>query len=298
MNLNNQWEAFVSKLPKITLHFQFALWLVIILISGGCAASHVETSGPSPESPTETAVPPTDTLQPAATWTARPTITPTPRVQLCSPLQDIPLAQIPEQIKNPYHPPPMGSDDHHQAIDIADLDPTYGYAVEGRPVQAVLSGRVAGVTANRFPYGSLLIIETFLDGIPPEWQGQLQLPAPAPTPSVKPALTCPNTAPLPEWISEKRSLYLLYAHLKTPPAFQNGDPITCGQVIGAVGGSGNALNPHLHLEARLGPAGTQFGEMAHYDPAASAAEMDAYCLWRVSGWFQVLDPLTILLLNP
>ena len=61
--------------------------------------------------------------------------------------------------------------------------------------------------------------------------------------------------------------------------------------------SGNALNPHLHLEARVGPAGTRLDSMAHYDSSASPAEMAAYCLWRVSGAFQRINPLQLLLYN-
>ena len=68
---------------------------------------------------------------------------------------------------------------------------------------------------------------------------------------------------------------------------------TCGQVIGAIGESGNALNPHLHLEVRLGPAGVRFPGMAHYDSGASPDEMAAYCQWRVSGAFLTLDPLRL-----
>jgi len=58
-----------------------------------------------------------------------------------------------------------------------------------------------------------------------------------------------------------------------------------------VGDSGNALNPHLHLEMRIGPAGITFAGMSHYDNSATSEEMAAYCTWRVSGKFQLVDPL-------
>ncbi len=74
--------------------------------------------------------------------------------------------------------------------------------------------------------------------------------------------------------------------------------ISCGQTLGAVGSSGNALNPHLHLEVRIGPSGARFSSLAHYLPSASEEEMGNYCLWRVSGYFQVIDPLTVLALPP
>jgi hypothetical protein len=65
-----------------------------------------------------------------------------------------------------------------------------------------------------------------------------------------------------------------------------------------VGDSGNALNPHLHLETRVGPAGARFSSLAHYDASASLEEMDNYCAWRVSGWFVLLDPLQLLAHQP
>jgi murein DD-endopeptidase MepM/ murein hydrolase activator NlpD len=68
----------------------------------------------------------------------------------------------------------------------------------------------------------------------------------------------------------------------------------CGSPIGRIGDTGNALNPHLHLETRVGPAGVVFQGMSHYDPGASTAEMDAYCAWRIGGAFRLVDPLLIL----
>ena len=67
----------------------------------------------------------------------------------------------------------------------------------------------------------------------------------------------------------------------------------CGQAIGSVGMSGNALNPHLHLEVRVGPAGIRLESMAHYDTSATAQEMANYCRWRVSGLFQLVDPMQL-----
>ncbi|RPI22437.1 MAG: hypothetical protein EHM70_23795 [Chloroflexota bacterium] len=78
------------------------------------------------------------------------------------------------------------------------------------------------------------------------------------------------------------------------PALETGDEVACGQPLGAVGGSGNALNPHLHLETRLGPGGALIGSLAHYDSSASLLEMNRYCTWRVSGLFQILDPRRLL----
>jgi murein DD-endopeptidase MepM/ murein hydrolase activator NlpD len=61
-----------------------------------------------------------------------------------------------------------------------------------------------------------------------------------------------------------------------------------------VGTSGNSVNPHLHLETRLGPAGFTFASLAHYDTSATQDEMRQYCLWRLSGAFQPFDPMLLL----
>jgi murein DD-endopeptidase MepM/ murein hydrolase activator NlpD len=73
-----------------------------------------------------------------------------------------------------------------------------------------------------------------------------------------------------------------------------GDAVTCGQPIGEVGTTGASVNPHLHFEARLGPAGATFTSFGHYDARSTALERNNYCLWRVSNWFQLVDPLPIL----
>ncbi len=101
----------------------------------------------------------------------------------------------------------------------------------------------------------------------------------------------------PAWDTTRRSLYVLYAHLQDAPGVKPGEKVTCGQVIGKVGKSGNALNPHLHLEIRVGPAGGRFTSMAHYDNSATLEEMAGYCAWSVSGLFQVIDPLEVLSLG-
>ncbi len=160
-------------------------------------------------------------------------------------------------------------------------------------MQAVLDGRTVLVLNDRFPYGNAVLVETPLDSLPPAWLDPLDLPSIPETPQVRSALTCPTPSAPPTWDFEKRSLYLLYAHLLEPPALHPGDPVTCGGVIGAIGSSGNALNPHLHLEVRLGPSGARFPGMAHYDTGASPEEMAAYCEWRVSGGFLPIDPLLL-----
>jgi murein DD-endopeptidase MepM/ murein hydrolase activator NlpD len=183
-------------------------------------------------------------------------------------------------------------------VDFAVLDQINTYAVEGEPVQAVLSGNVAGLISERFPYGFAIMVETPLDDSTqynPTW---IRIPTPAPTRGPHPILTCPEpTTPI-TWDSDTRSLYLLYAHLQSAPDWQLGDSVTCGDTLGTIGSTGNAINPHLHLEIRVGPSGATFRSMAHYDASASPDEMANYCTWRVSDLFQVLDPMELLTGTP
>ncbi|HZW03049.1 MAG TPA: M23 family metallopeptidase [Anaerolineaceae bacterium] len=228
------------------------------------------------------------TSPPAETETVRP------EAQVCSPFAGWDLARLTESISNPFHPPALGSDDPHQGVDFSDLDPDFGYAREGLAVQAVLPGTVAGVIAGRFPYGNAVLIETSIDDMPADLQADLNIPAEFPQPTVSSALTCPVATEVLGGGGGAQSLYLLYAHMQASPSAQVGDPVTCGQALGTVGGSGNALAPHLHVEARAGAAGQQFSGMAHYDVAASEVEMANYCAWRISGGFFLFDPMEIL----
>ena len=237
-----------------------------------------------------------------------PTSTGLPNLQVCSPLQDIPLDQAPSLVSNPYHPPPPGSDDPHHGVDLAVSLPNNAVAVSGHPVQAALRGKVAAVINDRFPYGNAVIIETPLEDAPAEWWQPAQIPATAPTIEYRSALTCPSAAQQQQRNessggtgvpidSTRRSLYVLYAHLLQPVAMNIDDAVACGQVFGAVGSSGNALNPHLHFETRVGPSGMTFTSMAHYDNSATSGEMSSYCLWRINGLFQLVDPLKVLALS-
>jgi murein DD-endopeptidase MepM/ murein hydrolase activator NlpD len=249
---------------------------------------------------------PSASARPSATFTPLPsatrlpptqTLTPTPEAQVCSPLQGVSFGELPGMVANPFAPPSRpGSDDPHHGVDLAQVG-AGNMALAGLPVQAALEGQVAAVVADRFPYGNAVIIETRLERLPGRWWEVLALPTPAPTLAAIPALTCPTLDPLPDWGAEARSLYLLYAHMQSPPAFQPDEAVTCGQALGAIGDSGNALNPHLHVEVRIGPSGVRFGSLAHYDPSATVEEMYNYCAWRVSGLFQLVDPMAVLRLG-
>jgi murein DD-endopeptidase MepM/ murein hydrolase activator NlpD len=276
------------------------IWLLFL------AACSAQVKQPEAALPTSAAVPTrTQTAVPIPIPPAAPTSTialatstSIPLPSVCSPLENLPIDQLAGQISNPYQPPPVGSDNPHQGVDLADLLPGSQMAVSGRRVQAVMAGQVSMVIRDRFPYGNAILIETPLDLYPAEgWEG-MQIPTPAPTLAAVQALTCPAGVEPKFSRPDRRSLYLLYAHLQDLPDLSPGDSATCGQAIGRVGSSGNAMNPHLHFEARVGPSGLQMTSMAHYDASASAEEMSSYCMWRVSGLFQLVDPMKIFTLTP
>ena len=278
-------------------------WMFCLLLTlVACKAPALgEITSPTIALPAATASPVSTFFTPTSSPTAaRPVptrqLTPTPGLRLCSPFPGYNQADLVEAISNPFNPPPPGSDDPHQAVDLAVQQ--NGMALAGSPVQAVLGGQVAGVIEDRFPYGNALFVEIPLEEVPLVWQRQLQAPTLAPTLEPSPVLTCPAITPLPDWDFERRSLYLLYAHLGEKPAYKADERIECGATIGSIGQSGNALNPHLHLEVRIGPAGARWKSMAHYETRATAEEMFNYCTWRVSGTFQLVDPMRLLSLLP
>ena len=270
--------------------FQFSThWIIGFFLLCGCAGGLARPS-PSPQpaplpSPTGTIAP---SPSPAPSATLTPADTPVPLALFCSPLEGFERAQLLAAVSNPYHPPPPGSDMPHAGLDLADTAPGSQLARTGRSVRAFMAGRAAAVIHDRFPFGNALIVETSLQGL--ALPDGLSLPGMAPTPAAIQSLTCP--APSGAWdFSAPRSLYILYAHLQAAPAFTSGDALACGQPIGQVGMSGNAINPHLHFETRLGPPGLTFASLAHYDVSATPAEMAAYCDWSVRGVFQLVDPL-------
>ena len=219
-----------------------------------------------------------------------PSKTPTPapeRVAVCSPLEGILLSELGNFMTNPFNPPVAGSDDPHQGIDLADFLPGTRVAIKGRGVAAIMGGRVAAVLNGDFPFGYGVILET-------AWSGTAEnvplLPTPFPDTPLYTTLSCPAVTRF-DVNQDARSVYVMYAHLDGPVDIDVGEQVDCGQVIGRIGDSGNALNPHVHVEVRAGPSRlTLVDGMSHYDPSATAAEMDAYCLWRVDGSFQLLDP--------
>ncbi|HEX2978898.1 MAG TPA: M23 family metallopeptidase [Anaerolineaceae bacterium] len=232
-------------------------------------------------------------IAPTATLTTAPLPTEMP-FGICSPLAEVSLAELSDILSNPFQLPRPGLDDGHHGIDLAFYSRGEKHTMQGWPVQALLPGQVAGVVLDRPPYGNALIIETRIDALP---DGALSALIANSQPTPVPGdirLTCPTpNAPLvPE--TDALSIYVLYAHLNTAPLVAAGDQVTCGQAVGEVGTSGASVNPHLHLETRWGPSGAEFTSMAHYEIQATDAERANYCAWRVSGAFQMLDPMQVI----
>jgi murein DD-endopeptidase MepM/ murein hydrolase activator NlpD len=294
-----------STLIKQSANIILFLLLAVMAISacGRDVSSEASVLSP-PNLPSLTQTPlnipaPSTTPGPAATWTTQPTSTPPnmPEAIISSPLDGIDIKDLPAFITNKFSPPPFGSDNPHQGVDFSIVDPDTNLAVPGNPVRAVFSGTVASIIQDRFPYGNAILLETCLDTISPLISKHILIPTPAPLLRNHPVLTCPDvggwidSSRLENTVDITRSLYILYAHLENPVSFQQGDEIIISQIVGRIGSSGNALNPHLHLESRIGPAGLRIPSMAHYDTSATQEEMTYYCLWRISGLFQLIDPM-------
>jgi len=249
--------------------------VVIYMTPNEMPASLTHTLSPSmtPYSSTETTVP-TEAFVPTLTLTAfsaLDTATPKPALQLCSPLEEQSIQEILDIVSGPYNPPRPGKDDRHHGTDFAYYRRKDRTTIEGERVQALLAGRVAAVIQDRPPYGNMVIIETPDSALPPGIIRQLEM-------------------------VEGESLYTLYAHLKAAPLVTLGDRISCGQTLGKVGATGyNIVQPHLHLETRIGPADGMFLDgMAYYDTGTTEAERTNYELWRTSGVFRHFDPMSLI----
>jgi murein DD-endopeptidase MepM/ murein hydrolase activator NlpD len=192
-----------------------------------------------------------------------------PPVELCSPLSEHPLAELPEIVSDPYNPPAMGSDARHQGVDFSYYRRGQRTSIHGVGIQSVFAGRVVAAISDSFPYGNVVIIETPASDLPPWIVEQ-------------------------HGIRENESLYVLYAHLNSVPLVSLGDRVPVCQALGEVGKSGNAGIPHLHLEMRIGPTNQDFASMAFYSTQTTQEERDNYTLWRMSGEFRHLDPMSVL----
>ncbi|NUM44648.1 MAG: peptidoglycan DD-metalloendopeptidase family protein [Anaerolineales bacterium] len=215
----------------------------------------------------------TPTPSPVVFVPASPSATPTqiPHT-LCSPLEGYTFAELPDIESQPFIAPRPGKDDGHHGVDFAHWQYKDRMTLEGVGVQSVLSGVVAASVPEKYPYGNMIIVETPVEFLSPEALAAFQ-------------------------IQPGQSLYLLYAHLKTPSPYQLGDPVTCGDLLGNVGNTGASGNPHLHLETRVGPAGATFASMEYYKTTSTDEERANYESWRFLGDFILFNPWTLLNLS-
>lgn len=269
-------------------------FLVLIMILSAC-----RPSGPAnpPVSVITTQAPPVaQTKNPASTATLTPVPTdnepvPTATItgfEVCSPLEEETFETLPLILINPLDIPSFGQDTGHHGVDFAYFRRGERESIEGIEIYAILSGKTALTLDDDIPYGYTILIETPLSDLPQNLQETLltgYLPVPQ-DPNYR--LFCPEINP-PDLTGEF-SVYHLYAHMQIRPEFNRGDPISCGTLLGTVGSTGYSSNPHLHLETRLGPAGAAFETMAHYENTNTLEQMSNYCLWRMSGYYQLFDP--------
>jgi murein DD-endopeptidase MepM/ murein hydrolase activator NlpD len=264
------------------------LFLLILLVLTACSPSFPPADLPGEPAPTilaERAPTLPSAPTPTSTRTATPHLTPTksipvenvpatqpsilPTFQLCSPLTLHPLDELPQIIGDPYDPPRPGREERHHGIDFGYYHFGGRDSMQGEPIQAVLPGVVASALDDHYPYGNMVMIETPQSILPPD------------------VVEILGFAP-------GDSLYVLYAHMNAPPLVRLGDSVEACQLLGEVGMSGNTELPHLHLETRLGPAGSVFESMLFYSTRATVEEMEAYKLWRTSGLFHHFDPMNLL----
>jgi murein DD-endopeptidase MepM/ murein hydrolase activator NlpD len=257
----------------------------------------------------------TETIQPSATLTSQPSVTPTRYLtqtptmimttptsnpsptatpldfEVCCPLEEETFTSLPLIVSKPLDIPPFGQDIGHHGVDFAYFQRDQRDSIQGIEVYAILAGSVALTLEDNYPYGFAIMIETPLSALPEEQQVELMtgyLPVPE-DPDYR--LYCPEVKP--PTVSGEYSVYHLYAHFEEHPTLHPGDPVQCGDFLGTVGNTGYSSNPHLHLETRLGPSGADIQTMAHYENTATVLQMSNYCLWRLSGYYQLFDPFIL-----
>jgi hypothetical protein len=271
------------------------LFLILITILSACQSTMM----------TGTSTPITDTIQPSSTLTASPTktftqiptqtvipptITPIP-FSVCCPLEDETFDSLPLILVNPLDIPPFGQDVGHHGVDFAYFKRGERQSIQGIEIYAILSGKTVLTLEDDIPYGYAIMLETPLIGLPESLADTLlsgYLPVPE-DPHYR--LYCPPIDP--PIHTGQYSIYHLYAHMEERPTFEPGEWVSCGEELGTVGNTGYSSNPHLHLETRLGPSDASFSTMAHYENTDTLEQMANYCLWRMSGYYQLFDPFIL-----
>lgn len=265
---------------KLTLVVLFFLLLLSSCSRSTFVPEQITTSPPvafsEGDKPTQT-VEPTETKPTASevyfTPTPQPVLptaanSPVPEPKFCSPLQDHTILDLREIVTQPFNPPPSGKDTGHHGVDFAYYRRGDRTSIAGVLIQSILQGKAAAVLENRIPYGNMIIVESQYEDLPGQLAEELG-------------------------VTNGVSLYVLYAHMGDTPFLKIGDKAFCGQVLGEVGNTptGWSSDPHLHLEARVGPPGVIFEAMHYYDTRAKPDEMANYERWRMSGEFELVDPL-------
>lgn len=163
----------------------------------------------------------------------------------------------------------------------------------GHPILALIPGRVVANNTDTDPYGYFIITETRFNEIPQKFLVMLTHPVTlSPYPYDTRLQYCPELASQ-SWSEVPGSLYVLYGHMEDRSPLQPGTTVASGQQIGSVGNTGASGNPHLHLEMRWGPSGTDFASMGYYG-VYTPEEYSQYCNWRVSGKYVLLDPVVFI----
>ncbi|MBI9047203.1 MAG: hypothetical protein JEZ06_22140, partial [Anaerolineaceae bacterium] len=109
---------------------------------------------------------------------------------LCSPIANIFIHELPTIISQPFNVPNIYSDMGHHGVDLGSYN-YKGQLLEGWPLQSVLPGEIVGKIYNRPPIGNAVIIETIYEDIPVRIRELLN-------------------------IEQGKSLYHLYAHMMEP----------------------------------------------------------------------------------
>ena len=277
---------------------KFAFLLLIVILSACRPVGVTSTVLPATEIttavPTQTALPsPTPSPTPIP-----PTSTPTEETfTICSPLEEETFDSLPLILVNPLvEPYAWGTDFGHPGLDFAYYQRGDRLSIEGIEVYAILAGKVTLILDDLYPYGYAVVIETPLSALPEDLQQSLMAGYGSVPEDLEYQYNCPNV-PTPTLTGEY-SLYHLYAHLQVQPEFELGEEINCGQLLGNVGNSGWSSNPHLHLETRIGPSELEITSMAHYETTATEEQLSNYCLWRSSGYYQIVDPFTLFEATP
>jgi len=270
LDLNRKAQPLVSAL----LSGFFVFFLLALNVS--CASRLLPDPTAAFVPPTLTFLPPTLTAAlPSATATQLPpTATLAPPPSICSPLAVQPIDKLGEIITQPFKMPSILVDGTYKEEDATHHGVDLGYYTRdkipftGTPVLAAFDGKIAAVIHNRPPYGDMVILETPLPQIPTKVLAKQVIP-------------------------EENSLYTLYAHLQKLQPLEIGQSIQCGEQLAETGLTGFTGGPHLHFETRWGPAGQTFASMAYYQADITAEERANYQKWRMSGVFQLFDPMVL-----